>query len=295
MLPIRMSDSAHTRRFHQPPDIVLYHAECLDGFGAAWAIWKQFPNAKFIPVKHGNPPPADLKDQRVVIVDFSYSRPILEAMAAETKELLILDHHITAEQALTGLSYAYFDLKKSGAVLGWEWAHGTAAPWLLEYVQDKDLWTWILPGSREINAALASYPFDFQQWDSFTQATLEQEGRAILRYEQELVAKLAAQAVMVEFQGEIVPSVHSSVLTSQIGERLSSHHPFCVIWHDRDERRYFSMRSRDDGTDVGAIAASFGGGGHTHAAGFSVPLGVDGTLPPDPALPRAVTDRRRTP
>ena len=88
-----MSDSPNTRRFHNPPDIVLYHAECSDGFGAAWAIWKQYPNAIFMPVKHGIPPPPDLKDHRVVIVDFSYTRPILETMASETKELLILDHH----------------------------------------------------------------------------------------------------------------------------------------------------------------------------------------------------------
>jgi oligoribonuclease NrnB/cAMP/cGMP phosphodiesterase (DHH superfamily) len=290
-----MSNPVDARRFHHPPDIALYHADCMDGFGAAWAIWKRFPNTVFVPVKHGYPPPTDLADRRVVIVDFSYGRPILEAMAAETKELLVLDHHITAEQALQGLPYAYFDQTKSGAVLGWEWAHGTPPPWLLRYVQDKDLWTWALPGSREINAALASYPFDFNLWDQFSQEKLEQEGQAILRYEHELVGKLAGQAVMVEFHGEIVPSVQSSVLTSQIGERLSPHHPFCVIWHDRDGRRYFSMRSRQDGTDVGAIAASFGGGGHTHAAGFSVPLGADGTLPANPLLPRAVTDRRRTP
>lgn len=295
MLGVMPMNSPYAHRFHHSPNIVLYHAECLDGFGAAWAIWKQFPNAHFIPVKHGNPPPADLKDQRVVIVDFSYARPVLEAMASETKELLILDHHITAEKALNGLPYAYFDQKKSGAVLAWEWAHGSAAPWLLQYVQDKDLWTWALPESREINAALASYPFDFNLWDRFSQPTLEQEGRAILRYEQELVGKLAAQAILVEFRGEIVPSVHSAVLTSQIGERLSPHHPFCLIWHDRDGRRYFSMRSREDGTDVGTIAASFGGGGHTHAAGFSVPLGTDGAIPANPALPRAVTNRRRTP
>jgi hypothetical protein len=290
-----MSDSPYTHRFHHSPDIVLYHADCSDGFGAAWAIWKQFPHARFVPVKHGCPPPPDLADRRIVIVDFSYGRPILETMAAEAKALLVLDHHITAEQALEGLPYAYFDQSKSGAVLGWEWAHGTTAPWLLRYVQDKDLWTWALPGSREINAALASYPFDFRLWDQFSQAKLEQEGHAILRYEHELVGKLAAQAVMMEFQGELVPSVQSAVLTSQIGERLSPHHPFCVIWHDRDGRRYFSMRSRQDGTDVGAIAASFGGGGHTHAAGFSVPLGIDGILPANPLLPRAVTDRRRAP
>ena len=281
--------------FHGSPDIILYHAECSDGFGAAWALWKKYPSASFLPVKHGHPPPSDLQDRRVVIVDFSYARPILEAMAAETKELLVLDHHITAERTLDGFSNAYFDQTKSGAVLSWEWAHGTAAPWLLQYIQDKDLWTWALPRSREINAALASYPFDFNIWDSLTQPVLEQEGRAILRYEHELVGKLAAQVSMVEFQGIIVPAVQSSILTSQIGERLSPHHPFCLIWHDRDGRRYFSMRSRSDGTDVGRIAASFGGGGHTHAAGFSVPLEIDGTLPDDPRLPRVVVDRHRTP
>lgn len=293
--PTSMSDSPHTRQFSSPPSTVLYHAECADGFGAAWAIWKQYPSAKFIPVKHGNPPPDDLKDECVVIVDFSYSRPILETMAAEAKDLIILDHHITAEKALAGLPYAYFDLKKSGAVLGWEWAHGSSAPWLLQYIQDKDLWNWALPGSREINAAIASYPFDFERWNGFTQSDLEQEGRAILRYEQELVGKLAAQAVMVEFQGAIIPAVQSAILTTQVGERLSPHHPFCLIWHDRDGRRYFSMRSREDGTDVGTIAASFGGGGHTHAAGFSVPLNADGSLPANPALPRPVLDRRRSP
>lgn len=288
-------DSPSHRRFDHPPDSVLYHAECSDGFGAAWAIWKRFPQARFIPVKHGVPPPPDLEDQRIVIVDFSYARPILDALANDTKELLVLDHHITAEKSLKGLPYAYFDQAKSGAVLAWEWAHGTPAPWLLRYIQDKDLWTWALPGSREINAALASYPFEFQLWDGLSQAGLEQEGRAILRYEHELVGKLAAHAVMVDFQGETVPSVQSAVLTSQIGERLSPHYPFCIIWHDRDGRRYFSMRSRADGTDVGAIAASFGGGGHTHAAGFSVPLGPDGSLLPDPLLPRVIGARRRSP
>jgi oligoribonuclease NrnB/cAMP/cGMP phosphodiesterase (DHH superfamily) len=282
-------------RSRQPfsPTVVLYHDECADGFGAAWAIWRRFPQARFVPVKHGNPPPDGLEGERVVIVDFSYSRETLELMAKKANELLVLDHHITAEKALTGLPYAYFDLKKSGAVLAWEWAHDHPVPWLLEYIQDKDLWTWGLPLSREINAALASHPFDFQLWNSFKQRDLEQEGRAILRYEQELVNKLAGQAVLVEFQGEIVPCVQSAVLTSQIGERLSTEAPFCIIWHDRDGRRYYSMRSREDGTDVGAIAASFGGGGHTHAAGFSVPLGPDGSLPPNPALPRSLIDRRR--
>ena len=112
-----MAASRIQHPFSEPPTVVLYHAECADGFGAAWAIWNQFPTARFIPVKHGNPPPEGLEDQRVVIVDFSYARETLETMAAQTQALLVLDHHITAEKALAGLPYAYFDMKKSGAVL----------------------------------------------------------------------------------------------------------------------------------------------------------------------------------
>ena len=269
-----------------PPTLILYHAECADGFGAAWAIWRRYPEAEYRPVKHGEAPPANLTNHHIVMVDFSYNRPTLEAMAKDAASLVVLDHHITAEQALADLPYAYFDLNKSGAVLGWEWAHDEPAPWLLRYIQDKDLWQWALPHSREISAALASYPFYFNLWTRFEQQELEREGRAILRYENELVTKLASHATLVRFEGAMVPSVHSSVLTSQIGERLSADHPFCVIWHDRNGRRYFSMRSREDGTDVGAIAASFGGGGHTHAAGFSVPLQADGVPSSNPRLPR---------
>jgi oligoribonuclease NrnB/cAMP/cGMP phosphodiesterase (DHH superfamily) len=263
------------------PDIVLYHAECADGFGAAWAIWKRYPSARFLPVKHGEPPPSGLSALKVVMVDFSYPRPILEVLAADSKTFLILDHHITAQQALQGLPYAYFDQQKSGAVLAWEWAHRSQAPWLLRYIQDKDLWEWTLPFSREVSAAIAAYPYDFHTWDRFDQERLIQEGTAILRYERELVNKIAAHAVLVTFHGYRVPAVQSAVLTSQIGEQLSDGYPFCIIWHDRNGRRYCSFRSREDGVDVGSLAASLGGGGHTHAAGFSVPLGPDGMPPPE--------------
>jgi oligoribonuclease NrnB/cAMP/cGMP phosphodiesterase (DHH superfamily) len=281
-----MSAAGIRRLFTAPPTLILYHAECADGFGAAWAIWKRYPTAQFQPVKHGEPPPSSLRGQRIVIVDFSYARPTLDVMAKEAEALIVLDHHITAERTLADLPYAYFDQSKSGAVLAWEWAHDEPVPWLLRYIQDKDLWHWALPHSREISAALASHPFDFNLWSRFDQQELEREGRAILRYENELVTKLASHAVMVRFQGAVVPAVQSPVLTSQIGERLSAEHPFCIIWHDRNGRRYYSMRSREDGTDVGSIAASFGGGGHTHAAGFSVPLQGDCSITSDPRLPQ---------
>jgi uncharacterized protein len=267
------------------PDLVLYHAECTDGFGAAYAIWKRFPAAEFIPAGHGQPPPVSCAGRKVVIVDFSYPRPILEKMAQEASAFQILDHHITAQEALGGLPYAHFDLEKSGAVLAWEWAHGTPAPWLLQYVQDKDLWTWKLPASREISAGLNSYPYDFKIWDSLEKDVLEREGRAILRFEHELVKRIIRHAIWVRFEGQTVPCVQSAILTSQIGEQLSSGWPFCLIWHDRSGRRHFSLRSEQAGADVAKIAVKYGGGGHTHAAGFSVPLGVAGAPPADGSTP----------
>ncbi len=266
------------------PDVVLYHAECMDGFGSAWALWKRFPNARFVPVKHGFPQPDGLDQQHVVMVDFSYRREAILAMADRVASLQILDHHITAQSALADLPFAYFDMDRSGAVLAWEWAHTQPVPWLLQYVQDKDLWHWQLPHSREISAALASYPFDFATWENFQFETLKIEGTGILRSENNLVDRLAKDAIMVSLAGHTVPAVHSPVLASQIGERLAADHAFGVIWHQKEGRRYFSLRSKAGGISVSEIAARYGGGGHTHAAGFSVALTDDSSHLLNPAL-----------
>lgn len=259
-------------QLQQDPTAVLYHADCADGFGAAWALWKKYPDARYIPVKHGQPPPEGLDGAHVMMVDFSYRREVIEQLAQSAASLLILDHHVTAQAALAGLPYAYFDVKKSGAVLAWEWAHAEPVPWLLQYVQDKDLWQWRLPDSREMNAALASYPFDFQVWEGLTRDVLKVEGRAILRREHSLIDKIIEESVLVEFEGETVPAVYSPVMTSQIGERLCQGFPFCLIWHERDGLRYFSLRSKPGTADVSALASRYGGGGHVNAAGFSRPI-----------------------
>lgn len=275
------------RPIEPAPGLILYHAECADGFGAAWALWKRFPSAQFRPVKHGLPPPltpTELTGQHILIVDFSYPRPILEEIHSQAASLLVLDHHITAQKALAGLPYARFDQKKSGAVMAWEWTHHKPIPWLLRYIQDKDLWQWALRGSREVNAALGSYPYDFRIWDKLTKKVLLTEGKAILRYESELVDKIAEEAVLVSFHGHTVPAVYSSILTSQMGERLANGVPFCIIWHERNGRRYFSLRSQEGGADVGTIATAYGGGGHTHAAGFSIPMGGSNLSPTDSSV-----------
>lgn len=254
------------------PEVVLYHADCPDGFGAAWAVWTRCPAARFVTARHGQPPPDGLAGKRLVIVDFSYARPTIEQLAGATSAFAILDHHVTAQQALGDLPYAHYEQNKSGAVLAWEWAHRTAAPWLLQYLQDKDLHRWQLPESREINAAIESYPFDFDVWSGLKRYELATEGRAILRAQEQLISKLLRTAVLVRFEGETIPAVHSAILRSELGERLALDHPFCLVWYEREGRRYVSLRSRAGGADVSRIAQAHGGGGHRHAASFSMPI-----------------------
>jgi nanoRNase/pAp phosphatase (c-di-AMP/oligoRNAs hydrolase) len=121
-------------------------------------------------------------------------------------------------------------------------------------------------------------------WEQLQFETLKVEGRGILRHENSLVDKLIQEAIMVSIAGYTVPAVHSPVLASQIGERLAAHHAFGVIWHQKDGRRYFSLRSKTGGVSVSEIAAQYGGGGHTHAAGFSIAVSSESTPLLNPVL-----------
>ena len=77
-----------------------------------------------------------------------------ERLAARAGSTRVLDHHATAAEDLAGLPFVTIDLDRSGAVLAWEHFHpGRPVPLLLRYVQDRDLWRWALPRSREVNAA----------------------------------------------------------------------------------------------------------------------------------------------
>jgi hypothetical protein len=47
--------------------------------------------------------------------------------------------------------------------------------------------------------------------------------------------------------------------------------PFAACYWDLPNGRQYSLRSDDYGLDVSAIAKTFGGGGHAHAAGYVIP------------------------
>ena len=60
--------------------LVIYHANCYDGFSAAWVFWHALGgNVDLWPAKYGEPPPR-VEGREVYIVDFSYPRNEMLAM-----------------------------------------------------------------------------------------------------------------------------------------------------------------------------------------------------------------------
>lgn len=265
--------------------VVIHHGDgCLDGLTAAWLLYHHVAADDFVPAQYGDPPPPGLKGNRVFVVDFSYPREILERIRELARELVVLDHHATARDELADLDYCTFDMERSGARLTWNWlvehhyVRWQDRSWLVDYVQDGDLWRYVLPHSREILAVVRSYPLDFASWDLLDQMEPEdvgflREGRAILRAEQQIVAAHVARARDVILDGHHVPAVNATILWSQIANELAAGRSFAACWRAVAGGRKWNLRSHPDGLDVAAIAKRLGdGGGHRHAAGFFEPI-----------------------
>lgn len=203
------------------PVTVIYHADCLDGFGAAYAAWSQLGDtARYLPLHHGEMwRIEDIEGHRVYILDFSFPPETLEKMANLAISVTQLDHHLSARlpwlgklqplpdgaQGHTHPTFplqVIFNLDKSGARLAWEhFQPNQALPRLLRHIEDQDLWRFADPDTRLFCRALRLYPFSFEGWhqliadsESTSASTYRRmlaDGAAIDRFFQNEVAHLA--------------------------------------------------------------------------------------------------------
>lgn len=223
------------------PITVIYHAACPDGFGAAFAAWKHFgAGARFCAMHHGEPwEPLGLAGHEVYILDFSFARDALEAMAALAHSVTQIDHHMSARNPWSSALLAVenggerfnhptlpltliFDLTKSGARLAWEYFFpALPLPLVLSHIEDADLWRFALPGTRAFGRALRLQPFDFTLWDDLCNETTDQaspryqamltEGTAIELFFQHEVTRLAESHLVMpaNLRGEPLDDLQS--------------------------------------------------------------------------------------
>lgn len=309
-------------------DVCLYHRNCVDGITAAWAVWRKHPDAVFQAVQYGDPfDPQTYAEKNVVIVDFSFQRPVMEHLVEVARSVLVLDHHKTAKADLQVLLphiseeaqrrrwhgagsgprglFGVFDMDRSGAELAWDWFHPTVArrPKIVAYAADRDLWKHELPHTREISAALAAQDKTLLNWDVIARQMdgnssfdlLRLEGRAALAARKAIEDECIKGSLrLIRVLGNAVPLVNCpGSLASDIGNRLARNHPFAVMYSDGPEGRKVSLRSVGN-FDVAEIARQYGGGGHQNAAGFLAPHGWDGQRPDpnfDPSIAKVLAER----
>ncbi len=305
-------------------DLIIYHNNCPDGFCAALIGKKRYPEAQLHPMNHGQEnalanllPLVTGKD--ILMVDFSLrTRAENIAVFEAAKSFRIFDHHKTAEAELEGLDFAAFDMKRSGAGLTWDELFGKYddqvyksdkdirigpnrsytgmpepnRPWYVDFVEDRDLWTWALPRTKEINAFIMTLPFTETAWRALETMTADQAANLgtgalahVDHYVREIVNHRQMGAIESDILGISVSGKHERIKLkysvavvnapylncSEVGNVLATDYAHIGLsWFERgDGVIQFSLRSNDD-IDVSAIAKKYNGGGHRNAAGFQL-------------------------
>ncbi len=268
---------------------VLYHAECMDGYAAAWAIWKVLgESAYYQAVRHNEPLPTVPDEIELYIVDFCYPMEVLALAAQRVKKIVVLDHHISAQKEYEAYCQHHilpnnlevkFIQEQSGCVLAWHYFHKEETlPQLLRHIQDHDLWQHQLPKTEAICRALyLCLPMPFAAFEKLKLSTLASEGAVLLRQQQLNVRRLSHarhKVILNGIEGLAVnaPAMFSSDLGHVLAE-LSGTYGLTYSWQGQRQLYECSLRSIGE-FDVSVLATHFNGGGHQNAAGFKVEQSV---------------------
>ena len=280
-------------------DLVIYHDDCADGFTAAYVAWKKWPKATFLPQNYGEALPIEaVTGKDVLVLDFSWDKREDNIKLAEAaKSFLILDHHKMAKEVLADLPFATFDVTRSGATLAWDYLFGTeetleggiivpplSRPWYVSYAEDRDLWKWLLPRSKAVNAYMGAVQREFRVWKSMVEAITPEQaavyGSGAVRQIEHYVRQGVKQAqtgklFFVDEEGfvhEYTAAVVNCLVTnfSELGGELADRKDIDVAigWFERaDGVIQFGLRAHK-GVDAGLLARAKNGGGHKNSAGF---------------------------
>src|SRR6218665_48816 len=169
---------------NDPAPLILYHGRnCPDGFGAALAAWLYYgDSAQYLGLDHGEIHTVEdllrVRGRAFYILDFSFAPAVLRAIDERAAKLVLLDHHKSAAEKLTGFAcrcgVLHFDMRKSGARLAGEFfPPHQPLPALFRYVEDRDIWKWEFAESAGFLSALDMERQDFARWHEL--ATLAPE------------------------------------------------------------------------------------------------------------------------
>ena len=262
--------------------LIIAHKDCRDGLAAAW-VAKKYINSTdrqadvFFAEYKTEPPWELIKDRDVYVLDFCYPRSVMDKIEEEAQTLTCLDHHQSNQRDLEGFACAIFDMNRSGAGLTWDYFYpNQARPWIVDYIEDRDLWWFKLPDSEAINAYLSTMPLTMDAISNAWLAglnggieTVKAMGYAVLSKTQNYVQEAVKHAIRIDFEGYNIPVVNAQPTDmSEVLNALAEGEPFAMGWFQRSDGHFqYSLRSKG-GVDVSEVAKRYEGGGHPKASGF---------------------------
>lgn len=262
--------------------VVIYHGDCPDGFGGAWAAYKRFGDrAEYIPVHHGLPPIAGLENKEIYMIDITYPVDVVKDLIAHNLRVTTIDHHITAEAAVKLTKDYSYAIDNSGSVLAWKYFHkDEPVPLMLQHIEDQDLWKFKLRDTHSIMAFIESFDYDFKLWDKLVvdmgddkkRNQFIEKGSLLVNYREEITKRLTEEnKKLVEFEGHRVFAANapSEFADSMAHSLYTERPPMAIIWSEAKDGVHVSLRS-DGSVDVSKMAQKFGGGGHKASAGFEL-------------------------
>lgn len=260
---------------------IIYHKDCTDGFWAAYIAWKKFgDDGIYIPMFHWDELPKIEEWANVYLLDIAFSREKMISLKNKYN-VVVLDHHKSAYDELHDLEYCKFDMNKSWTILAWEYFFPNQnVPTVLKYVEDKDLWKWILPNSKTIYSAISSYDHDFDQWDNMVNKWMDEllfEWHILEKYRDTMITSVLKNVHYIQIDEFTMPAINSQIMVSETVNRMIQEiwlkdwiQVWCCYFVLDNDNIKFSLRSIGD-FDILQIAKRFWWGWHKNSGWFILP------------------------
>ena len=275
-------------------DVILYHKNCQDGETANYIFrykcLKDFGNKiQSIGILFdGNEIDFKLiKNKNIIIVDILPKN--IEKIKEFSKNVYVLDHHISSQLKASKLKYCFFDMNLSGCGLAFEYCYGTKElSKFIKCIQDRDLWTWKVENSNDFTTGLYEYNYDFSLFVELFEEKNNEKFNEIVNTGK-LFNKKKFNTMKCMFSNSIIEDIKIINFDNDTNYKVikincmpeyksdfgnycmkNANIDFCVLWNydHKNKKYYYSLRSSNEKEDVSIISSFFNGGGHRNASGF---------------------------
>ena len=273
--------------------VCIYHGNCTDGTTAAAVLLKKYKDCILFPLEHGykeekSEEILDTIDNNttVFILDFSLKEEDLIKVIQKSKQVINIDHHISAKETLEEISKKYdkfkfvFDNNHSGASLTWKYIFGGDPPWIVKFVEDQDIWRWKYgEKTKYVNLyllPLTNKPEEIAKLFDQPVEEIIEKGKIIASFTDYLIDRFVERAkeTPVKIGNYTVKGYNTNYFQSEIGNKLSTQNNQTVLlFNIQGFDVKMSFRSNEGNKPTALdLANALGGGGHRNAAGALIPL-----------------------